>query len=311
MTYDRTLFQIRERSFLEMNPNPYPPRDDEDLGNPYAPPRSRSLPEAAPPRFAGISFTVEDVFNWSWAIFNSRSLPCISLFWGMVGLNTAFALGTQLLLERVLAAGPEPAVVFFTFVIVALARLFVQVWLGIGMSRGLISVARHEPVSFDVIFSGRGRVATMMLAGIIVFVIIGAPILLLSLVIVATYLSMARVEPLSVLLVFVFGGGSGAAWIIYMAARLMQFYFLVIDREVDVFQSIQWSWRLTRDRASTIILVSMLQFCVGLAGFLACCVGCIVALPLSSMMGVVTYLALVEPAKTTDTTPPVTWEEEL
>jgi len=290
--------------------NPYLPPDEEDLDNPYAPPRSAFLPDAAPQRFGAIPFTVNDVFNWSWAFFKERTWSCMAIFWGMVGVNYAFSFGMQMVLNGLIAVVRDPVFFLFLNVIISLVSIVLQVWLGIGMNRGLLKIARREPVSFDVIFTGGRSLATTILAGFVVFVIIAAPVFVLSMGLIALFLLMRRMESLIVLLLFMVGSGLGAVLLLYLSARLMQFYYLVIDRNLGVLESIQWSWQLTRDRVSTIILVYLLQICVFMAGFLACCVGLIFALPLSALINVVTYLALTEPARAADKTPPVAWEEE-
>ena len=187
-----------------------------------------------------------------------------------------------------------------------------QVWLGIGMNLGLLKIARQEPVSFDVVFTGGRSVVTVFLSAIIVGVIVGAPVVfILSLGLVGMFAMMQRLESVMVLILFVLGCGFALVWLLYLIARLMQFYYLAIDRNLGVFESIQRSWRSTKSRAATIILVFLLQMVLGIAGVLACCVGLIFALPLSSMLSVVTYLALTEPAKTVAKAGPEGWDEEL
>ncbi len=53
--------------------DPFPPPDDPDLDNPYAPPQSAFVPARRSPELSpACRFTVDDVFNWSWAIFKER-----------------------------------------------------------------------------------------------------------------------------------------------------------------------------------------------------------------------------------------------
>ena len=248
--------------------------------------------------------------SWSCGFYKERTWSCISIFWGMVGVNYAFSLGMQLFLNGLIAIVREPEFASFLKVVINLVSLVVQVWLGIGMNRGLLKIARNEPVSFDVIFTGGRSLLTTIRAGIVVFLIIAAPVFILGMGLVALFLLMQRTESLIPLLLFVGGSGLGAVLLLYLSARLMQFYYLVIDRNVGVLESIQWSWQLTRDRVSTIILVYLVQICVFIAGLLACCVGLIFAMPLYGLISVVTYLALTEPARAADKTPPVAWEEE-
>jgi len=288
---------------------PIPPPDDRDFDNPYAPPQSTFEPEAAPRPSGSVPFTVSDVFTWSWSIFGQRMWPCVYIVWGVVGVDFALGLGMQFLLTSLtdIVRGPR-----FLFVSAYLLRVVVEAWLGIGMNLGLLKIARREPVSFEVIFTGGRAVVSTILAAIVVGVLIGAPLFILVLGLMALFVTgIQHMDSWGALVLFVLGCGLGAVFFFYMIARLMQFYYLVIDRNLGVFESIQLSWHLTRGRAATIFLVYILQMCVGLAGLLACCVGVIFAAPLSSLMSVVTYLALSEPARPVDKTPPIVWVEEL
>jgi uncharacterized membrane protein len=292
-----------------MNPELSP--DDPDLDNPYAPPRSALVPKPAPEPLAGIPFSVGDVFNWSWALFKERTWPCIFIFWGPMVIYWALALGLTMLEESLLAAVRDPSFFFVLRIASRVVAIVVQVWLGIGMNRGLLRVARREPVSFAVIFTGGGPLVTVVLAGILVGVLILLPLGTFAGAIATLLLALRRMESVSMFVSILACGGLGLALVLYLSARLMQFYFLAIDRNAGVFQSIQWSWQLTRGRSATVILVYLLQVCVGLAGLLACCVGVIIALPVSSMLAVVTYLALAEPAKPLGEPPPIAWIEEV
>ena len=82
---------------------------------------------------------------------------------------------------------------------------------------------------------------------------------------------------------------------LYLASRMMQFSYLIIDRGAGMMESIQLSWRLTRRRAGTIILVYCMHLILLIGGLLAFCVGVIFTLPLGSMMQVVTFLAMAGP----------------
>jgi uncharacterized membrane protein len=99
--------------------------------------------------------------------------------------------------------------------------------------------------------------------------------------------------------------------VFYLIARMWQFYFLIIDRDAGVFESIQLSWRITRGRAGTIFLVYIMQLALTVFGFLALCVGLIFTVPLSYMLLTVTYLAMLGPTKPPDRMPFTNWDDDL
>jgi hypothetical protein len=292
-----------------VNPDLIP--ENLDLDNPYAPPRSALLPEAAPPELGGVPFTVGDVFNWSLGIFKERPWMCLGLFWVEIVINWSLAFCMTTLEEGVMAAGPDRWTYFVLTLVDRLIAIVVQAWLGIGMNRGLLRIARREPVALGIIFSGGRSLVTVILAAIIVAVMIVLPPGVVAGMFFPLIAALWRTRSATVILLFLACGVLSVGLMVYLTARLMQFYFLAIDRNAGIIHSIHWSWKLTRGRASTIILVYLLQICVGLAGFLACCIGIIIAWPVSSMITVVTYLALSEREKPVEKPPPIVWEEDI
>jgi hypothetical protein len=292
--------------------DPAAPFDDPDLDNPYAPPQSTFVPETTTtPQFAGIPFTVSDVFNWSWETFKNRLWPCIYIFWGAVGINWGISFAQNMLVAVMTAVIHEQA--FFQGInfLLAIVSMVIQVWLGIGMALGLLKIARGEPVSFDVLFSGGRYLVTAILASIVVALLVGAVVVIPAFVLgVAFY--VLRDQGSAGVIAIVLGGALIAVLVIYLAARVGQFYYLVIDRNAGVIDSIRLSWQLTEGRAGTIILVYLLQFLLALAGVIALCVGLIFTLPLANLMQIVTYLALAGTAKP-DTKVPLeeNWEADL
>jgi uncharacterized membrane protein len=259
-------------------------------------------------RFRGGSFTVGDVFNWSIALFKERAWPIIFMFWGVAGLNWALNIGMEWLQRGLMAAAADPALSFLIVVGMQVMVIVIQLWLGIGMNLGLLKIARQRPVSPEVLFTGGRSLVTLVLACIVLVGMLVVPALGIAVALSALFVAVLPAGPLVAILFLLGCGGSVSALGLYLVARLLQFYFLVIDRNFGILDSIRGSWQLTQGRAATIILVYGVQICVVLGGFLACCVGLVVALPVSSVMSVVTYLALAEPPKAAP--PSITWIEE-
>lgn len=72
------------------------------------------------------------------------------------------------------------------------------------------------------------------------------------------------------------------------------YFYLIIDQNAGVIDSLQRSWSVCRGSLGTITLVFFVQFAIYLAGLIACLVGSIFAWPLGSLLIPVTYLALAE-----------------
>jgi hypothetical protein len=275
--------------------DPYRSPDELDLDNPYAPPRSSFQPEEAEKAEShgvSIPFTIDSIVTTAWEIFKARLGICLGLVWGAQLVNIGLALALLALNAGLTAAMPdERGLVMFIYWTLYVCNLIFQAWLAIGMTRGLLKVVHGEPVSFDVLFSGGPYLIRVCLGSILYFVVFVVlafvPVIVLGVVAGVLANNTGAGIALMVVAVPLFVG-----FVLYMSARLMQFYYLIIDRDAGVVESLQQSWQITTGRAGTIILIFLVQMVVVVAGFLALCVGLIFAGPLSSLLAVVTFAAL-------------------
>jgi hypothetical protein len=290
--------------------DPYMPLDDRDLDNPYATPQSAFVPEAAPELSAGIPFSVNDVFNWSWSIFTERMRTCLSIFWGVCGLTVAVNLVLTAVQDSLTAGVRDENLYKLLYILSMFAGFVVQAWLGIGLTLAMIKIARGQPVSFTDVFSGGRFLLTALLAWVVHKVAIAVPIAVAVGVIVGGILLLENQSGVAAFLLFLVVSGMAGLVFIFLAARLSMYFYLVIDRDAGVFESLQESWRLCRNQVGTIILVYCVEFAVFLAGLLAFCVGLVFAGPLICLLETVTYLALIGGATSGEKKPPFSWEEE-
>jgi hypothetical protein len=290
--------------------NPYQPPDDPDTDNPYAPPRSTYVPESLPELGTGMQFTVNDIFNWSLAIFKERMGLCLAMYWGSQGIIVAISLGMSMLLQVVTAVVRDRTMFTLSYILIQFFGIVIQVWLGIGQARAYLKIARGEPVAFEEIFQGGRYLLTTILASIIFILILLAPIMI---AVVASTAGMVALGNQSVggIAVFLVTSTLAGIFFIYVSSRLVVYYYLIIDRNAGVFDSLRQSWRLCRNSVFTIVLVFVVQFAIILAGFLALCVGAIFAIPLAGLLLPVTYLALTGTTAAPPGKPEFIWEEDL
>ncbi len=83
--------------------------------------------------------------SWSWAIFTERMRACLSIFWGVIGINLAFSILSNLVQESLAAGVRDPIVFKVLYILTLFASIVVQGWLGIGMTMALLKIARDEP----------------------------------------------------------------------------------------------------------------------------------------------------------------------
>jgi uncharacterized membrane protein len=289
----------------------FPPPDDRDLGNPYAPPRSAFAPEPIAPLRAGMPFAANDVLNWSWAIFKDRMGICLGIFWGTYGINFGISFGVNILIQILFVAARNNGVLPFVAIFVAyVASMVINMWLFAGEARAYLKIARGQPVTFGEVFQGGRYILTMIGAGIMFGIVLLVPVMVCLGVSFGVFGLLGR-ESAGGLAFLVIGIAMTTILAFYLSARLMVYFYLIVDRDAGAIESLQLSWDLTRNKAGTMFVVMILALAVYIAGILAFCVGIIFSLPLAFLMFTVTYLALVG-----NTSPPpkkadLIWEDEL
>ena len=277
-----------------MSMDPFRPPDDPDFDNPYAAPKAVYEPQRAPApgRTVAIRCAIDAIVAASWSIFQRSPGACLWAVWAVILIATGLRMMLTLVMSGLEVAMPGERATIAAINFAAIMGVgIVQVWLGIGMNLGLLRIARGQPISFDVLFSG-GRYLVRSILGWII-----ASVLLIAVLLVPWFLVFAlamafRDQGAIAFPVMIAGGVGCLVLMFYLAARFSQFSFLVLDRDAGAIEAIQSSWELTRGHAGTIVLVYISQLVFLLAGLLAFCVGLIVAIPFSNVLLTVTYLAV-------------------
>ena len=164
------------------------------------------------------------------------------------------------------------------------------------MTLATLKIARGEPVLFEEVFGGGYSLLTVILAWMVHKIVIALPIAVAVGVIIGGILLMENQSGVGAFLLFLVVSGLAGLLFIFVAARLSLYYYLVIDQGAGVFGSLVQSWRLCRNQVGTITLVYCVEFAVLIAGFLAFCVGLVLAVPLINMIDTVLYLAIASRA---------------
>jgi hypothetical protein len=285
---------------------PRPPlAESPDADNPYAPPHYSPAADSV----AGLPFTVQDVFQWSWTIFSKQMSTCLSIFWAVVGIRLIASFGLVAMRDS-LAAGMRDEYAYKILLFLSYFGTYVLLfWVEIGLTLAMIKIARGELVSFEDIFSGGQFLLTVILAWIVRTVLLAIPILVAVGVIIGGIVLMENQSGVAAFLLYLFVSGIAGVIFIIMAARLSIFYYLVIDRNAGVFESLIESWRMCRNQVATVTLIYAVEFAVVVAGFLALCVGLVFAAPLMILIDAVMYLAILTGATSGATKPSFSIDE--
>ena len=146
--------------------------------------------------------------------------------------------------------------------VAALVRMVVDAYLSIGYWQMMLKMARRQRAEFNDLFGG----GEVLLPTIGVSILFGLAT--------AVGFLMLIVPGIIVLLMW---------W---------PCYYLVIDRKASVSESFGLAREITANNIGTGVLIGLLSMGISGLGILACCVGIVVAFPLSSLLTTVGYLMM-------------------
>ena len=276
-----------------MPPSVPPPFPDDEM-NPYAPPRTDVRAEIFPVADGGLSsipFTIGDVLSRSWEIYKDRMGLCMGVVIGCYGLNVM----VQLIYQAAMAAAPmarnPQLVAAFLGIFGTLGIWVFQMWTNIGQILVLFDIARGREGNFGDVFSG----GYFLLRVVVGFFLLG----LLTVGIIAVgaipggliWAAVGRDSPIGPV-ALALGIAAAGIVLVYLAMRISQFMYLIIDRDEGVVDSLRTSIELTRGHAGLIFVLYLLSMAINIGGLFACGIGLIFTLPFSMLLYSVAYLAL-------------------
>jgi hypothetical protein len=292
------------------------PSSPPDFGvdfNPYAPPKADLSPRAA--RTEGRKgaerlepFSIDAVMRRAWRVYCERFGLCVAVVAAPNLLPVGFLLIGDVFIERLEAHRAPAAQVSAVVVAVVVATAFLQLWLGIGQMLVLLRLARGETTRFEDVYRGgkyvfrflAGSVALVALSGgLVLFSLFaaGAVLMILSPLLGENALLWRLVLLWGVLLTMLFA-------VPFLLARILQFPFVLIDRDCGSLQAIQASLRMTRGHVWELGGLMILSSAIGAIGLLACFVGSVFTIPFGFMIYACGYVLLAGSRSPVDTPQP-------
>jgi hypothetical protein len=219
---------------------------------------------------------VGDVLGRAWEIYTEQFGMCFGLVCVALLINLGFSS----------LAGVFPLVGL-------IASILFSVWIYIGVAVGLLQVSRGQATSLDVIFKGGPYFGRILLASILyglmiqgIFLILFAP----GLAVVLLAMRGAEIPVIAVSAVAL--GLLPTIPALIVALTYSQFYYLIVDRDVGIFESFALSRQVTAGNRLSLLAVWGMVALINLLGALACCVGLLFTVPLAALVNVVVYLAM-------------------
>jgi len=216
----------------------------------------------SPGAIAPTTLDLGDIFSRTWSIFKEQWVMCvvaILVVWVIsFAVNFIVGFGAGI----VGAVAKSQAIHIFLSLIGNLATSLFAVWLGIGQAKYFLKVARGQTAEIGDLFSGGPLFVNILLGSLLVGVIVFVGLL-------------ALVVPGVVL-----------------ALMFSQFYYLILDRNVPVLESLSQSRELTNGNKLTLVLIWLVAMGLTLLACIPCFLGLIVVVPYLTLMVPVIYLAI-------------------
>jgi len=246
--------------------SPFGPGAEPDAENPYASPADYTAgtsAQAAPLRpIVPTRIDAGDILARAWTIYKEQWLMCIGAVLVVGILNYVVAQIANQLSAVAGALAGDPVAFYVCIVLGWCTGQLFALWLNIGLAMLFLDVARGREASLGTLFRGGSCYLAVLLAGILVSLI-----------------------NLGGLLLFIVPG-------IIFALMFSQFFYLIVDRNVGVIESLELSKQITYGNKLMIFVLWLLATALILLGFVMCCIGVVFTAPLVSLMYAVAYLAM-------------------
>ena len=187
---------------------------------------------------------------------------CLLVIILVVVLNFVVTFGVGFATGIVGKAGGDQGVAILLSIVGHLATSAFQVWIGIGQALFFLKIARGQEAEIGDVFTG----------GAYFLRILGASIL------------FGLAFTAGMLLCIVPG--------IIFALMFWPFYYLIVDRNVGVFDSFGLARECTAGNRATMVLIWLLSLVLILASLIPCGLGLLVSIPYFALMYPVIYLVM-------------------
>jgi len=262
--------------------------------NPYQSPTAplTQSPFAATATAGDIRHTIIDVgsiFSRSWAIFRETWGPCLIALILVMAINFGFNFVVGLMNGIAGAIAQNQAISVGLSLLGQLITILFGTWLGIGQAIFFLRTARGQNAAVGDIFTGGPYFLRVMLAQILLWLIVVGVILVV--VGIPVLIGMAISQDATAILA-VLGGSVAAVVLTYIMLTISQFYYLILDRNLGPFESLQKSAELMEGNRITLLLIGLASSGIILVAMIPCCLGLLVAIPYLALMYPVIYLSI-------------------
>ncbi len=250
-------------------PPPMPPSAPREPVNPFQSPQTSTM--AAPSPAEGNPFDIQpgtldfgDIFSRTWTIFKSQLGMCVLVVLVFVLVLIGFRVGFFIFMMIATAITGSEAVGVLVNVLGVIVTSIVQIYLQMGLMRIFLKIARGQDFSVGELFSGGPLFLPFLGASILVGLAVAAG-------------TICCIVP-------------G----VIVALMFSQVQYLVLDRQVPVFDSFGVSRKLMVGNKVTLFVIGLVAtVLVWIVTLCTCGIGALAALPWFQLMMAVVYLTLI------------------
>ena len=233
--------------------------------NPYASPGEYAAPQLAVASGAIAPTIIDfgDVFGRTWTIFKQHWPICMGVFVLAQVVSQGFGFVVGAVAGVIGVASRDPVVMDVASWTAQIASWLFSTWIGIGQAIFFLKTARGQPAGIGDIFNGGPYFITTVAAGIL----------------------FALASGVGYLLCVIPG--------VIIALMFSQYFYLIIDRNVGIIESLSLSAQITRGNKATIFAVLLVATLVGVLVILfTCLIGTLAVGPYWALLMAVVYLAI-------------------
>lgn len=265
--------------------------------NPYAPPEAELAPliRAYPPAgyASGLEpFSIDATLRRAWSVYQQRLVRVMAFVLGSFGIFMGYYILGFVVIIPGIEAGADARVAGAVNAVFMLSVYAVQYWLQLGMTMGLLKLARGQDVEFAELFRG-GRFFLRFLGAALLYVLALVPVFIVCAVPAGVAIALTRGEPSGLAIVAIIA--SIILWVVgvmFVSVRLYLFPYVLVDRDCGAIDSIRASFEITRGHVVELLAVALLSGLIGISGVLACGVGLLFTYPLGMLILSAAYALL-------------------
>ena len=240
------------------------------IQNPYAAP-SASIPTQPTFAYGDIVpsyFDPMEAVSHAWKLLTENLGLLLGMMIALMAIGFAMnMLGQAIQFALIDATGGQGPAVIIAAILFGFLNQVVQSWILIGFIRSCLAIARNQPVSFSMLFSGGPYLIKYLVVTILLSIAVGFGMLLL--IVPGIYLMLT-----------------------YWPAAV-----LIIDRQVGIFESFEIAGAVSKGNRLSSLGLGFIGLGLMILGALMCGVGILFTMPLFYMAGVVAYLTMTGQTK--------------